>query len=137
MMTREQFSATLDRLGGDLSRWPPQLRQEAETLAATDPTAAGELDRARRLDGLLREMTAPEAVDAALIGRIVSHNRARHVGTVLRPTRRLIGWASAAMLATLAIGFVVGAAVPVDQSDDAIAALLFSGSEEDIGGGVL
>jgi hypothetical protein len=137
MMTREQFNAALDRLGGDLSRWPPALRQEAETLAAGDAVAAAELDRARRLEGLLVEVTAPEMADAALIGRIVSHNRARHDGTVLRPTRRLIGWASAAMVATLAIGFVVGAAIPADQSDGAIAALLFSGSEEDIGGGLL
>jgi hypothetical protein len=137
MMTREQFNAALDRLGGDLSRWPPALRREAEILIAEDSAAAAELDRARRLEGLIMEATAAETVDAALIGRIVSHNRARHDGVVVRPTRRLIGWASAAMVATLAIGFVVGAAVPADQGDGTIAALLFSGSEEDIGGGLL
>jgi hypothetical protein len=137
MMTREQFNAALDRFGGDLLRWPPQLREEAEALAAADPFAAGELGKAQRLERLLGEIAAPERADAALIGRIVSHNRARHGETVLKPTRRLIGWTSAAMLATLAIGFVVGTAIPADQSDGTIAALLFSGSDEDIGGGVL
>jgi ferric-dicitrate binding protein FerR (iron transport regulator) len=137
MMTLEQFSAALDRFGGDLSRWPPPLRQEAETLIAADPLAARELDRAQQLESLLGEIAAPEPVDAALIGRIVSRNRGRRDKMVLRPTGRLIGWASAAMVATLAIGFVVGTAIPADQSSDAIAALLFSGADEDIGGGLL
>jgi hypothetical protein len=137
MMTRDQFNAALDRHGGDLSRWPAVLRQEAETLVASDAGAAAEFARAERLDALLTEATAPSAIDSALIGRIVSRPGARHGEAVLRPTRRLIGLASAAMAATLVIGFIAGAVLPADQSSDAIAALLFSGADVDIGGGLL
>jgi anti-sigma factor RsiW len=137
MMTRDQFNAALDRHGGDLSRWPASLRQEAEALIAGDAGAASEFETARRLDALLAEAVAPSRVDAALIGRIVSRPGARRSEAVFRPTRRLIGWASAAMAATLVIGFVAGTVLPADQSSDAIAALLFSGAEEDIGGGLL
>jgi len=135
-MTREQMSEALDRYGGDLGRWPAALRQDAEGLIATDPEAASDFDRARRLDGLLGELTVPAAVDAATIGRIVSHGRGRHDG-VLQPTRRLIGWATAAMVATMAIGFVAGVMIPSEPGSNTIAALLFSGADEDIGGGLL
>jgi hypothetical protein len=137
MMTRDQFSAALDRYGGDLSQWPATLRREAEVLTGGDAGAATELRRAQRLDALLAEATAAGPVDAAMIGRIVSRPGMRHGETVLRPTRRLIGLASAAMAATLIIGFIAGAVVPADQSSDAIAALLFSGTDVDIGGGLL
>ena len=136
MMTRDQFNAALDRHGGDLSRWPAQLRQEAETLIAGDAGAAADFARAERLDALLAAATAPSPVDAALIGRIVSPPGPAHGEAVLRPTRRLIGLASAAMAATLVVGFIAGAALPADQSSDAIAALLFSGADVDIGGGL-
>ena len=41
------------------------------------------------------------------------------------------------MAATLVVGFIAGAVLPADQSSDAIAALLFSGADVDIGGGLL
>lgn len=137
MMTREQFSAALDRYGSGLDRWPEALRQDARELTANDPGAAAELKSATRLDALLAEVSAPQEANAALIGRIVSHGRAKRGETVLQPTRRLAGWVSAAMVATLMIGFVAGIVTPEDQSNDAIAALLFSGAEEDIGEGLL
>ncbi len=136
-MTRDQFNAALDRHGGDLSRWPAALRQEAGTLVAGDAGAAADLARAERLDALLAAATAPSPVDAALIGRIVSRPATTHGEAVLRPTRRLIGFAAAAMAATLAVGFIAGALLPADQSSDAIAALLFSGADVDIDGGLL
>lgn len=137
MMTRDQFRAELDRYGGDLTRWPPVLRQGADMLVAADTDAAAELETARRLNALLAEATVPSQANAALIGRIVSHSRAKRDQTTLRPTRRLAGLASAAMLATLMIGFIAGVVAPVDQDTDTIAALLFSGAEEDISWGVL
>jgi hypothetical protein len=83
-------------------------------------------------------VTAPEPVDAALIGRIVSRGRTRHSETVLRPTGRLAGWVSAGLAATLMIGFAAGAVVPLDdQSNDAVAELLFSASDEDLDGELL
>lgn len=134
-MTRDQLMAALDRFGGDLSRWPDSDRDDALALIASDAKAASEWEAARRLDGLLAELTTPEKVDAALIGRVLSRRPQNEV--VLHPTPRLAGWASAAVAATLMIGFVAGVLVPVDQSNDAIAALLFSGDEESVGGELL
>jgi hypothetical protein len=136
-MTREEFNAGLDRHGGDLSRWPPALREHAEALTAADTQAAAELRAAQRLDALMVEVTAPAPVDAALVGRIVSKDRSRRNETVLRPTGRLAGWVSAGLAATLMIGFAAGALIPADQSNDAIAGLMFSSADEDITGDLL
>jgi len=136
-MTRDQFDAGLDRYGGDLSRWPPALRQQAEALTAADSQAAAALTAARRLDTLLTEVAAPTAADAALIGRIVSRGRQARSETVLKPTRRLAAWATAGVAATLMIGFIAGALIPADQSNDAIAGLMFTGTVDDIGGDLL
>jgi hypothetical protein len=136
-MTRDEFEAGLDRYGGDLSRWPPALRREAEALAAADGQAAAALDAAKRLDALIAEVAAPETADAALIGRIVSHDRQRRSEAELRPTRRLAAWAVAGAVATLMLGFVAGALIPADQSSDAIAGLMFSGTANDIVGDLL
>jgi len=136
-MTRDEFDAGLDRYGGDLSRWPPALRQRAEALTAADSQAAAALTTAGRLDTLLAEVTASEATDAALIGRIVSRGRHTQHETVLKPTRRLAAWAAAGVAATLAAGFIAGALVPADQSNDAIAGLMFSGTVDDISGDLL
>lgn len=136
-MTRDELMAALDRYGSDLSRWPDTLGEDARALIASDARAASESEIARRLDGLLSELTAPQAIDSALVGRILSDERTGHGEVVLRPTPRLAGWASAAVAATLMIGFVVGALVPVDDNSDAVAALLFSESAEDLDGELL
>jgi len=136
-MTRDEFDAGLDRYGGDPSRWPPALRQQAEALAAADSKAAAALTTAGRLDALLAEISASEATDAALIGRIVSRGRQTQRETVLKPTRRLAAWAAAGVAATLMAGFIAGALIPADQSNDAIAGLMFSGTVDDISGDLL
>jgi hypothetical protein len=136
-MTRDQFEAALDRYGGDLSRWPPMLRADAETLVGTDGEAAAALRAARRLDALLAEATAPATVDAALVGRIVARNRTRHSDIELRPTRRLAFWASTAAILMLVTGFAAGAVIVPDASSDAFAALLFSDGTDDLGGELL
>jgi hypothetical protein len=133
-MTREEFETALDRYGGDLSRWPPAVRTEAEKLTASDLQAAAALRAAQKLDALVTEIAAPTPADAALIGRIVSHNHSRHRDIELRPTRRLAGWASAAAALMLIAGFAAGAVVAPDTSNDAIAALLFSDESEDYSG---
>jgi hypothetical protein len=136
-MTRDEFDVGLDRYGGDLSRWPPTLRQQAEALTAADSRAAAALATAGRLDSLLSEVAASEAADAALIGRIVAGGRQTQRETVLKPTRRLAAWATAGVAATLMIGFIAGALIPADQSNDAIAGLMFSGTVDDISGDLL
>jgi hypothetical protein len=137
-MTREEFLAALDRYGGDLGSWPSSLRGDAATLAARDAEAAAALDRQARLDVLLGAALTPEPVDAALIGRIVAHRRTAD-GERLQPTRRAIGWVSAAIAATLLIGFIAGANVPAaaDDGSELYAALIFGGSDLDTSGAPL
>jgi hypothetical protein len=128
-MTREQFEQALGRYGGDFARWPDALRASAERLAATDKYAAALLSAARKLDATLSESMQPIPVDAAFIGRIVgslAHGSAHDV--TLRPTRRLIAWASAAMMAFLVVGYAAGLAIPSSQSDDAFAGIMFGES---------
>ena len=136
-MTRDQLNAALDRYGSDLSCWPESLGKDARALMTADAPAAADWEIARRLDDLLAELAGPETVDSALIGRILSRERTRNDEIVLRPTARLAGWASATVAATLIVGFAVGALLPVDDSSDAIAALLFSETTDSIDGELL
>lgn len=136
-MTRSEFDTALDRYGGDLSRWPPELAREATSLVAGDADAGAALRAAQRLDVLLAEIAAAETADAALVGRIVAHQRANHGETELRPTRRLAAWAIAVAALTLMSGYAAGAVVQPDESSDTIAELMFSGSDEDNSGDLL
>lgn len=128
MMTVDEFSAVLDRLGSDLERWPADLRRNAETLVARDANAAARLDAARKLDAMLRAAIAPEPVDAATIGRILE--RARNGETAIqRPFRagsRFLAWVGGGLTACLAAGFIIGQSVPASYGDEQIALLLFS-----------
>ena len=125
-MKINELEQGLDRYGGDLTRWPPALRAEAETLAADDRTAAAILGVAARLDGALARAMQPMTLDAALMGRIAAGlgNGIGH-DVAVRPTRRLVAWAGAAMAAFLVTGYAVGLALPVSQGEDAFASLMF------------
>src|SRR5262245_61630050 len=106
-MTREEFLAALDRYGGNLRSWPSSLRGDAEALVVRDAVVAAALDRQARLDAHLAEALAPGPADAALIGRIIARRQVLQEAD-LQPTRRAIGWVSAALAAMLLIGFVAG-----------------------------
>lgn len=129
-MRIEQLQNALDRYGGDLRRWPPALGTEAKALIASDANAARLAADAARLDGLLAEAVRPTAVDAALIGRIMSgiDNGVRH-DVALRPTPRLVAWVGAAMIVFLTVGYVAGLALPASQGEDALAGLMFGNSQ--------
>ncbi len=53
-MNREQFQDLLDIRGSDLATWPGADRIAAERLIASDPSAAGAFEVARRLDGSIK-----------------------------------------------------------------------------------
>jgi hypothetical protein len=129
-MNIEQLEQALDRYGGDLARWPAALRAEAEMMmAASDPRAAELIAAVSKLDGALAEAMRPMSMDAALIGRIVSGiGTMDHRDLIVRPTRRLIAWASAATVAFLVTGYAVGIALPASQGEDAFAGLMFGNS---------
>lgn len=128
-MTKEQLQEALDRYGGNLERWPDQIRLEAERLAATDFAAARMLAAAQAVERGLIAAAKPMTVDAALLGRIItSLDHAPAHELALRPTRRLVAWAGAAMMAFLITGFAAGLAIPQTQSDDSLTSLMFGGS---------
>jgi hypothetical protein len=142
-MRLEQLQTALDRYGGNLERWPAEVRSEADALVARDVQAAAALATAQRLDTMLAEAVAPTALDAAFVGRIVAGRaETQHHDVAIRATPRFAAWAGAAMVAFLVTGYAVGAALPISQGEDAFAGLMFgnasaSDTASDDGGSVL
>jgi hypothetical protein len=134
-MTRDEFEASLDRYGPDLSQWPEPLRAPAGDLLAKDAAAARHLADARQLQQILAEAVGTVPVDAALIGRILAGAGRRHrAGAIpLRATPRLAALASIGLVAVLAIGFTAGYLQPADDDDMAVAALVFAGDDPGAG----
>lgn len=129
-MNLERFEEMLSRLGGDLTRWPPGARAEAEALIAADPGAARLHAEAAKLDLLIGAAVSPVAMNSAAIGRImagVEHHA--HRDLTLQPTRRMFAWAGVAMVLFLVAGFAAGEVVPPSQGDDALAGLVFGSSD--------
>lgn len=65
-MNREQFRQLAESWGGDIGRWPPDMRDAARRLAGQDDQAAAMLRAQSEFDRLLA--IEPE-VDAARAGR--------------------------------------------------------------------
>jgi hypothetical protein len=134
-MKINELEQAVDRFGGDLTHWPPTLQAEAETLIASDRTAAAIFDVAARLDVALARAMEPMALDAALMGRIVAGlDNGVHHAVAVRPTRRLVAWAGAAVVAFLVTGYAVGLALPTTQDDDTIATVIFGDGAASIDG---
>jgi hypothetical protein len=80
---KERFEALAEAYGGDISRWPDELREEASLLATQDPDfARAVLAREARLDAALHELPRA-AASADLFERIVA---------TAPPLRRRGGW---------------------------------------------
>ncbi len=125
-MRIEQLEQAIDRYGGDLARWPDNLRTDAEALIARDTDAAKIVDDAARLEASLADALTPEPIDAALIGRIIAGiDSGAHATGGLRPTPRLAAWAGAAMIAFLSAGYVAGVMLPASEGEDTFAGLMF------------
>src|SRR5579862_4791064 len=124
-MTIDEFEQGLDRYGGDLTRWPADLRARAEALIRANRTAAELARVAARLDRALAHAVEPLVLDAAFVGGIAAglgSDQARD--EVIRPTPRLVAWASMAAVMFLVTGYAIGSALPATtatQSDDALA----------------
>lgn len=113
-MTHERFQALADAFGGDVSRWPAEVREAAAVLMATEPELAG------------RTLVAAQALDAALDACRQSPASSALVARVLaaapRPARRRRFWLSPAALgaglaAAAAAGVIVGAQMSQRSSD--------------------
>jgi hypothetical protein len=133
-MRLDTFEHCLDRYGGDLAKWPAELRAEAEALVASDAAAARLLAQAQRLGNLLADAALPLPLDSATLGRIIAATSSGSYRDItVRPTGRLIGWASAAMMVWLVAGFAIGLVVPQNSGEDAIAGLVFGSSDNATG----
>jgi len=131
-MTEKELEVALDRYGGRLERWPAALRAEAEALAAKRASAAQAIADAAQLDATLAAAMEPMRVDAAFLGRIMTHaGETPHHEVAVRATPRFVAWAGAAMVAFLVTGYAVGATLPdgYAQDDDAPLAGLLIGSD--------
>ncbi len=111
-MTAAQFELLLDRLGGDLRRWPAAEADAARLLLAASPEAQRTLAAARTLDdwlGGLREHQAPPGLATNILGRV------RRPDALARLLQWLAGslWRPAlvAALPVLA-GFAIGIGLP-------------------------
>ncbi|MEO8668515.1 MAG: hypothetical protein ABI399_08370 [Bauldia sp.] len=129
-MTLDEFSEALDRYGADLQHWPERQRTAARALLAGDASAVARLAEAAKLDALLSAAAAPVPVDAALLGAIAARTGARRNELVVRPTRRLLAAASAAMIVLFVLGFGLGSVLGPGGGDDATALLLFDGPDD-------
>jgi len=109
-LTRARFEALAETYGGDVSRWPAQVREAAAVLMAAEPGFTGPvLASAAALDEALATWrTAPAG--AALIGRVLAG----------APQPRRWRWVSGAILAAgLAAagvaGLMVGVSLPTSS----------------------
>ncbi len=127
-MTMGDLQLSLDRYGSDFARWPTAERAQAEAIFAANPHAATLLATARRLDRARAATMKPMELDAAFVGRVVTHvgERAHH-DVAVQPTPRFAAWVGVVAVAFLVTGFAAGLALPASQDDDAFASLMFGG----------
>ena len=113
-MTNERFEALAETFGGDVARWPFDVREAAALLMAAEPQfTQAALARADRLDAAL-DAWRPAAASAGLAERIVA----------AAPKARApswTGWLSPAALgaglaAACAAGVMVGVTVSEQSS---------------------
>lgn len=108
-MSVARFEALAQSFGGEIARWPEGEREAARALLAGDPARLSPLlAEAARLDRLL-DLAPVQAVDAALMGRLIAAaprtpNGARGWITGVTAALGLSAAAFAGVLAGIAIG---------------------------------
>ena len=123
-----RFQDDLDRFGPETAAWPADARDRAERLLAADPRAPSALADARIVEAALRAPPGPPA-SAELRARILGAAAMRPPASPVRRTGRWLrlGVGSAALAASLLLGFFVGAgdaANAAPSEADAIGLLL-------------
>lgn len=139
MMTPQQLREALDRHGGNLASWPPELRDAAGRLIAADGDCARLVGIAARLERSLDALVEPIALTSAEIGRVLAGGETggRPGEAAFRPGRRLAALAAAGLVVCLAAGFTLGLVLPSDSDDAALAGLVFGGAQSENGAGLL
>jgi hypothetical protein len=122
-VTRARFEELAEAYGGDIARWPTDVRDGAAVLMAAEPAFTQQvLIRADGLDALLDEVRFAPA-SRALTDRIVAS------APKARARRAWQGWflpagLTAGLAAACAAGLIVGAqaAPPTDTTDGTVLA---------------
>ncbi|PVM92129.1 hypothetical protein DDF62_02955 [Caulobacter radicis] len=131
-MTPDRFAELATAHGGDIGRWPQDLREAARAALASDPHGLGAVLAAEAdLDRLL-DLAPAQSADAALLGRLLE--------AAPRPRRSTGAWwaglaaglgLAAATVAGVAVGVASGAGERLDRRADAILAAAYEPAEPD------
>lgn len=78
----ERFRELAEAFGGDVDRWPVDVRAEARMLVDTDTAARAALADAAALDAVLDLYTAPELDTAAVLARLDKDAPVRRSGSL-------------------------------------------------------
>jgi hypothetical protein len=97
MLRLRQFRAMADSYGGDLQRWPQEMRREAQALLNVSPQARAFLEEARALDDAIATASARSDAAARRIGEDDAVLAKLRSGVAARiavpmPRRQPAGW---------------------------------------------
>lgn len=122
VMTQSAFMDFLDCYGADPAGWPDEAREPVRTTLAASPSAQRALERAGALEETLAAIAAPQPLDAALVGRIVSglHGAKPHRERQLRLgfSRRLAVAGVWSLLLCAVLGVGLGLLIPGPAGSD-------------------
>jgi hypothetical protein len=100
-VSNEEFLELLDRLGGDLERWPASLRLMAQALLTRSAAARAGLAAMQRAEMLLMAGAVVPSFDSGALAARASANAQQ------RPLVRRLSWAAAGAV-VMVMGVLVG-----------------------------
>ncbi|MEH0196764.1 hypothetical protein V7S57_15950 [Caulobacter sp. CCNWLY153] len=131
-MTPDRFADLAAAHGGDIGRWPQDLREAARAALAADPSRLGAVLAAEAdLDRLL-DLAPAQSADAALLGLLLE--------AAPKPRRSASAWwaglaagigLAVATVAGVAVGVASGAGERLDRRADALLAAAYDQPEPD------
>jgi hypothetical protein len=116
-MTTDDLIAALDSHGGDLARWPEDLRALARAAEADDPAFRAALAEQRALDAIIHKVTASPALPFGYATRLAARAResaeSRRLFRIPRWMQALgAGWATASVVAGVVYANVLASSDP-------------------------
>jgi anti-sigma factor RsiW len=118
-MNLAAFEDHLDRHGGDLARWPADLRETAAAFLAATPRAAAMHRAMTEVEATLKSMRVASSERGAAVAAVAM--RQRQVAPQ-RGVARAAGWSAAAAVA-LFLGCMLGGLAP-QPSEESVAGVL-------------
>ena len=128
-MTDEEFCSLLDEHGGDIARWPAQLRKEAQALLAHSSRARAGLKAMQEVESLLTHAPAPAFDAAALAAYATRQAQARR--PLMNTALRRASFAALGAMA-LAAGILVGMMPSSDTTIIGSVQMALNGSGSDV-----